>query len=46
MYALKCFNVTAAHKKAVAELTNIAEVLSCDYTKGYPEMLTINLSEE
>ena len=39
MYALECFNVTAAHKKAVAELTDIEEVLSYDYTKGYPKML-------
>ena len=43
---MKCFNVTAAHKKAVAELTSIEDVLSYDYTKGYPEILTINLSEE
>ena len=46
MYALKCFNVTAVHKKTVTELTNLEEVLSYDYTKGYPEKLTINLSEE
>lgn len=46
MYALECFNVTAAHKKAVTELTNIEEVLSYDYTKGYSKKLTINLSEE
>lgn len=45
-YAKDCYNVTAAHKKAVAELTDIAEVLTYDYTKGYPKMLTINLSEE
>ena len=43
MYALECFNVTAAHKKAVAELTDIAEVLSYDYTKGYPEKLTMEV---
>ena len=43
MYALECFNVTAAHKKAVAELTNIGEVLSYDYTKGYPEKLMMNV---
>lgn len=42
-YAYECFNVTAAHKKAVAELTDIAEVLSYDYTKGYPEKLTMNV---
>ena len=43
MYALECFNVTAAHKKAVGELTDIGEVLSYDYTKGYPEKLTMEV---
>lgn len=43
MYALECFNVTAAHKKAVSELTDIAEVLTYDYTKGYPAKLTMNV---
>lgn len=43
MYALECFNVTAAHKKAVAELTDIGDVLSYDYTKGYPEKLSMNV---
>ena len=43
MYALECFNVTAAHKKAVAELTDIGEVLSYDYTKGYPAKLSMNV---
>ena len=43
MYALECFKVTAAHKKAVAELTDIGEVLSYDYTKGYPEKLMMNV---
>lgn len=45
-YAKDCYNVTATHKKAVGELTSVEEVLSYDYTKGYPKMLTINLSEE
>ena len=43
MYALECFNVTAAHKKAVGGLTDIGEVLSYDYTKGYPEKLTMEV---
>lgn len=43
MYALECFNVTAAHKKAVGELTSVEEVLSYDYTKGYPEKLTMTV---
>ena len=43
MYALECFNVTAAHKKAVAGMNNVEEVLGYDYTKGYPEVLTMNV---
>ena len=43
MYALECFNVTAAHKKAVRELTTIAEVEAYDYKTGYPKQLDINL---
>lgn len=42
-YAKDCYNVTAAHKKAVGELTSIEEVLSYDYTKGYPEKLTMEV---
>lgn len=38
MYALECFNVTAAHKKAVAELNTVEEVLGYDYTAGYPKI--------
>ena len=44
MYALDCFNVTAAHKKAVAELNTVEEVLGYDYTKGYPEQLKMEVS--
>ena len=43
MYALECFNVTAAHKKAVAELTDIGEVLSYDITAGYPAQLRMEV---
>lgn len=43
MYALECFNVTAAHKKAVAELNTVEEVLGYDYTKGYPEQLKMEV---
>lgn len=43
MYALECFNVTAAHKAAVGELTSVEEVLSYDYTKGYPAKLTMTV---
>ena len=44
MYALECFNVTSAHKKAVAELNTVEEVLGYDYTKGYPERLRMEVS--
>ena len=43
MYALECFNVTAAHKKAVAERSTVEEVLAYDYTAGYPEMLEMRI---
>lgn len=43
MYALECFNVTAAHKKAVSELTTIEEVESYDYKSGYPKMLEMSV---
>lgn len=43
MYALECFNVTAAHKKAVAEMSTVEEVLGYDYKKGYPEMQTMSV---
>lgn len=43
MYALECFNVTAAHKKAVAEMSTVEEVLGYDYTAGYPEVLTMSV---
>ncbi len=43
MYALECFNVTAAHKKAVSEMTEIDKVLEYDYTVGYPSKLTMDI---
>ena len=43
MYALECFNVTAAHKKAVSELDNIDGVLTYDYKSGYPDKLKMEV---
>ena len=43
MYALECFNVTAAHKKAVSEMSTVEEVLGYDYTAGYPKMLEMSV---
>ena len=43
VYALKCFNVTAAHKKTVSELTSIKEVEDFDITADYPDQLVISI---
>ena len=37
VYALKCFNVTAIHKKEVNSLSTIEKINSYDITKDYPE---------
>ena len=39
LYALECYNVTAAHKAAVNALESVEDVVACDYTQGYPEKL-------
>lgn len=43
MYALECFNVTAAHKAAVSELKTIKEVEAFDVTADYPKQLEMKL---
>ena len=42
MYALDCFNVTAAHKKEVSEMTDIETIYNYDYKVKYPEPLVMN----
>ena len=43
MYALDCFNVTAAHNAAVAELKTTKEVEAFDVTADYPQQLVMKL---
>lgn len=43
MYALECFNVTAAHKKAVSGMESIKDVLEYDYSQGYPDKLKMEV---
>lgn len=43
MYAMSCFNVTAAHKAAVAELKTIKEVAAFDVTADYPQQLEMKV---
>lgn len=45
-YAKDCYNVTAQHKANVSAMGTVEDVLGYDYTKGYPEMLTISLSKK
>ena len=39
LYALDCYNVTAAHKAAVSAIDNVEEIIAYDITAGYPEKL-------
>ena len=43
MYALDCFNTTAAHKAAVAALDTVEDVLAYDYTSNYPSKLEMTV---
>ena len=45
-YAKDCYNATAQHKANVSAMETVEDVLGYDYTKGYPEMITISLSEK
>ena len=39
LYALECYNATAAHKAAINALESVEDVVVYDYTQGYPEKL-------
>lgn len=43
MYALECYNRTAAHRQTIEELTDIADVLLYNFKSGYPKKLEITL---
>lgn len=43
MYALECFNVTAAHKKAVSSIESIEDIMTYDFKSGYPEKLKMEV---
>ena len=42
IYALDCFNVTAAHTKNVMSMNSIEDIYNYDYKKGYPEKLNLS----
>lgn len=39
LYALDCYNVTAAHKADIEALTTVEDVVAYDYESDYPEKL-------
>ena len=39
LYALECYNITAAHKAAVSALESVEDIVAYDYTTDYPEKL-------
>lgn len=43
LYALDCYNVTAAHQAAIKALETTDAIKAYDFTIGYPEKLQINI---
>ena len=43
MYAMECYNRTAAHRQAIEDLTDIADVLQYNFKVDYPKKLEIKL---
>lgn len=43
LYALACYNKTAEHKVAVSEFNSIEDVVSYDFTEGYPDKLIFTI---
>ena len=39
LYALDCYNVTAAHKARVLTLSDVSDIIAYDITEGYPTKL-------
>lgn len=39
LYALECYNITAAHKALVLTLSDVSEIIAFDITEGYPTKL-------
>ncbi len=44
VYAVKCYNTTSSHLRAIDDLTmSVEEILNYDFTAGYPEKLTFTI---
>lgn len=46
LYALACYNVTAAHRAAVCALTDPAAIEAYDHTAGYPSHPEFNTAQQ
>lgn len=42
-YAILCFGTTSQHLNAVGQMDDISQLLTYDYTTGYPEKLTFEV---
>lgn len=43
LYALECYNVTQKHLAEIGKITSIEQLVSYDYTLGYPEHLVFSI---
>lgn len=43
LYALACYNVTQKHLAEIGKITSIEQLVSYDYTLGYPEHLVFSI---
>ena len=43
LYAKACYNTTAAHKVALAQIDNVEDALNYNIKTGYPEKLSFNI---
>lgn len=43
LYALECYNVTAAHKAAIMAMDSVEDITAYDYKTGYPEKMVVSL---
>lgn len=43
LYALTCYNVTAAHKAAIMAMDSVEDITAYDYKTGYPDRMVVSL---
>lgn len=43
LYALECYNKTAEHKVNIENMTSVEDVISYNFTEGYPDKLNLSI---